>query len=54
MQQILDNLALVFTFLFARLGEVGAFFVSTNLGLIILGVVIFALVVEAVALFIKR
>ena len=47
MQQILDNLALIFSFLFARLTDVGAFFVSTNLGLIILGIAIFVLIVKA-------
>lgn len=54
MQTILDNLALIFTFLFARLADVGTFFVSTNLGLIILGIVIFIIIVESVAMFLKR
>lgn len=48
MQTIMDKLAIVFAFLFARLVDVGSFFVTTDLGLILLGIAIFMVLVGAV------
>lgn len=47
-QDVLSTLALVFAFLFARLGDVANFFISNDLGLIILGLVIFGLLIDFV------
>ena len=53
-QDVLDALALVFQFLFARLGDVANFFVSNVLGMVILGLVIFGVIVDYVIKFFHR
>lgn len=53
-QEVLDNLYLVFQFLFARLGDVANFFVSNILGIIILGIVVFGILIDYVIKFFHR